>query len=741
MKGNEFSRMMSTKFCNFCCDGVSEKRESEGRKYCEKVHPSESLREIPEPPSPCSLNSEACDCGFSMQSVTSQSMTSFSTHPSSVSIRRSPCRSDEEDADDSGKHFLSLQKRQGGSPMAQDVGPFYQEKIAALRKPESGNEEQENIVVYSDDPIHHNQYVKHKPLDFENNGLIWFPPPEDENDEAESSFFAYDDEDDEIGDSGAMFSSSSSLSSVFPAREKQNEGNKEPLKAAIHGHFRALVSQLLLGEGIKDDTSRGGSMDPGDYVKVKCIASGSPSESTLVKGVKVPNQLASFSTLLQQENDHLKMMIAKIEALCPNVLLVEKSVSSYAQEYLLAKEISLVLNVKRPLLELIARCSGGIVCPSIDNLSTTQLGHCELFRVEKVSEEHETSNQFNKKPSKTLMFFEGCPRRLGCTVLLFLRRRKHSIAGPEKMQIGNSQSSLNTIVNASDLNDASLSLNTEQGELESWLDQGDQSHFFPSSGGSVDACNDDLTPIGPLTHTSILVSISSRCVLKGTVCERSRLLRIKFYGSFDKPLGRYLQDDLYLAAGHVMSQPKPMSCYTQQGNLTINVRRLSSLKLPGERDGKIWMWHRCLRCAHIDGVPPATHRVVMSDAAWGLSFGKFLELSFSNHATANRVATCGHSLQRDCLRFYGFGNMVAFFRYSTIDILSVHLPPSMLEFVGDVHQEWIRREAAELIVKMEMLYAEISDVLDKIELKSKSSDANELSNHIGTERSDSKGEK
>ncbi|XP_039034115.1 putative 1-phosphatidylinositol-3-phosphate 5-kinase FAB1C isoform X2 [Hibiscus syriacus] len=142
------------------------------------------------------------------------------------------------------------------------------------------------------------------------------------------------------------------------------------------------------------------------------------------------------------------------------------------------------------------------------------------------------------------------------------------------------------------------------------------------------------------------------------------------------------------------------------------------------------MWHRCLRCAHIDGVPPATRRVIMSDAAWGLSFGKFLELSFSNHATANRAATCGHSLQRECLHFYGFGNMVAFFRFSLINILSVHLPPSMLEFGGDVQQEWIRREAAELMVKTEMLYAEISDVLDSIELKSKSSNGSELSNHI-----------
>lgn len=44
----------------------------------------------------------------------------------------------------------------------------------------------------------------------------------------------------------------------------------------------------------------------------------------------------------------------------------------------------------------------------------------------------------------------------------------------------------------------------------------------------------------------------------------------------------------------------------------------------------------------------------MSDAAWGLSFGKFLELSFSNRSTANRIASCGHSLQRDCLRFYGY---------------------------------------------------------------------------------------
>ncbi|KAE8719283.1 Forms aploid and binucleate cells 1c, putative isoform 4 [Hibiscus syriacus] len=859
--------MMSVKSCKLCCDGVNSRLETGGRKCSEKVHPSESPRESPELISPCSMNSE---------SIRSDHLGQYLE---ALSTQQSGSRSDEEDVDDSGKQSFSpsaengqdvsdidsssisarnefysckpvgsspsvspsrnsftpyrdahsVQQRQEGSPMVQNFGPFGLENMAVLRKPpETAIEKPENTDDYSDDASI------------------------DENDEAESNLFSYDDEDDDVGDSGAMFSSSSSLSNMFPAKEKQ-EGNKEPIRAVIQGHFRALVSQLLLGEGIKvednaggwldivtalawqaanfvkPDTSRGGSMDPGDYVKVKCIASGTPSESTLVKGVvctknvkhkrmtsqykkprlllvggaleflKVPNQLASFSTLLQQENDHLKMIIEKIESLRPNVLLVEKSASSYAQEYLLAKEISLVLNVKRPLLERIARCTGALVCPSIDNLSTTQLGHCELFRLEKVSEEHEMANQFNKKPSKTLMFFEGCPRRLCCTVLLRGRSReelkkvkhvvqyalfaayhlsletsfladegatlpkmkvKPPISVPDKMEDDSTvsvapnsypSSTFDAVVDASPQNDISLSLNPAQGGMESLSEQHDQSHFFPSSGGSVlDSYNDDMfasagldmyseqfqdsklftmlpcdnrnfsqsdlqetmaeeeSHLGEIqelvksekidddeasseyfsaadTHQSILVSFSSRCVLKGTVCERARPLRIKFYGSFDKPLGRYLRDDLFDQA----------SCCRSCNEQTE------------AHDGKIWMWHRCLKCVHINGIPPATRRVVMSDAAWGLSFGKFLELSFSNHATANRVATCGHSLQRDCLRFYG----------------------------GSIQQEWIRKEAAELMVKMEILYEEVSHVLDSIEQKidsadCPSSDASDLQNHI-----------
>lgn len=112
------------------------------------------------------------------------------------------------------------------------------------------------------------------------------------------------------------------------------------------------------------------------------------------------------------------MAVAKIDAHHPNILLVEKTVSRFAQECLLAKDISLVLNVKRPLLQRIARCTGANIVPSVDNLATQKLGYCDSFRVEKFVEEYGKTGHDGRKLMKTLMFFEGCPKPLGCTVSL-----------------------------------------------------------------------------------------------------------------------------------------------------------------------------------------------------------------------------------------------------------------------------------------------------------------------------------
>ncbi|KAL6605816.1 hypothetical protein ACP70R_041469 [Stipagrostis hirtigluma subsp. patula] len=715
-----------------------------------------------------------------------------------------------------------------------------------------------------------------QPIDFESNRHIWYPPPpQDEGDDVENGFFEYD-EDDDIdtcggNDFGPVNHDYGDDDDSLGIKGKHNIAHKEFLRNSLHGHFRALVSQLLQGHGIdpldswsdivsslawqaatfvRPDTSKGGSMDPTNYVKVKCVASGNPNDSTFIKGIvcsknvkhkrmvskhenprllllggalehqKVTNKLASINSVLEQEKEYLKNAVAKIEAQRPHVLLVEKSVPLYAQE-ILAKEISLVLNVKRSLLERISQCTGAQIASSIENITSTRLGRCQTFWIERVTEclSPKTSN---KKSVKTLMFFDGCPRRLGCTVLLrgksYEELKKVKLAvqfalfaayhlSLETSYLADEGATLPEIPSGIQVEKQSLSSsyceqsvnefqtivdrNSENCGIMPWLDdsalssanhsesRADLSHegYVQSHSRAnlsreeyIEGTN-EITPadlhfshnthrdeiVGGILRVedldngwhqisdedrvvaiydhnenhneyfptsdnpqSILVSLSIACPLRGIVCKQSQLFRIKFYGTFDKPLGRYFQEDIFIQTSCCESCKEPaeshVRCYThQQGSLTISVRTLASVKLPGAHDGKIWMWHRCLRCKPKDGIPPATQRVIMSDAARGLSFGKFLELSFSNHTTANRIAHCGHSLQRDCLRFYGFDSMVAVFRYSPVDILSVNLPPSVLDFTYPIAQDWVIKEATGVANRKEQFYREIVDKLDCIE--------------------------
>ncbi|KAI3891838.1 hypothetical protein MKW92_018233 [Papaver armeniacum] len=684
--------------------------------------------------------------------------------------------------------------------------------------------------------------------DLENNGLLWFPPPGPEDD-TEAVLF-YDDEDDATAEWRHLSPSTSFGDGESRTKKKSGEEHKKAMKNVVDGHFRALVAQLLQVENLpvgeeddreswldiitslsweaatllKPDTNKGGGMDPGGYVKVKCLACGRRSESMVVKGVvckknvahkhmrnkiekprfiilggaleyqRVSNSVPSISTLSeQQEMDHLKMVVATIDAQHPTVLLVEKSVSRDSQEYLHAKDIAVVLNLKRPLLERIARCTGAQIVPSIDNLSSRILGFCDTFRVEKFHELHGSAGQNGNKLVKTLMFFEGCPKSLGCTILLRgangdeLKKVKHvvqygisavyhlaletsfladegaslplklpitvalpenpsnhmnfpgpfsSFSSPGKFVSGPSDDpssyygygekifgvpvnakpsasdgSLVPVVDHPSANNVGALESTGQGELSSSdlptlepvrnnsrEEQGSSKEDFPQ-------CTTD--------HQSILVSLSTRCDWKGTVCERAHLFQIKYYGSSDKPLGRFLRDHLFDQSFRCRFCEMPSEAHThsythRQGTLTISAKKLG-IFLPGEGEGKIWMWHRCLQCSRVDGIPPSTLRVVMSDAAWSLSFGKFLELSFLNHA----VADCGHSLHRDCLRFYGFGSMVACFRYASTNVHSVYLPPSEVDFNYN-KQDWIQHEANEVVNRAGHLFAEVSNALRKI---------------------------
>lgn len=174
------------------------------------------------------------------------------------------------------------------------------EEVQQIVKQDIGDECEASSSLYAA------QDANLEPVDFENSGILWLPPePEDEEDERDGMLFDDDDDDgDAAGEWGYLHASSSFGSGEYKGRDRSNEEQKNVVKNVVDGHFRALVSQLMqveklvIGEEedkeswleivtslsweaatlLKPDTSKGGGMDPGGYVKVKCIASGHRSD-------------------------------------------------------------------------------------------------------------------------------------------------------------------------------------------------------------------------------------------------------------------------------------------------------------------------------------------------------------------------------------------------------------------------------------------------------------------------------
>lgn len=76
----------------------------------------------------------------------------------------------------------------------------------------------------------------------------------------------------------------------------------------------------------------------------------------------------------------------------------------------------------------------------------------------------------------------------------------------------------------------------------------------------------------------------------------------------------------------------------------------------------------------------------------------------------NMVVLINENLFFFFLFYNSLGSMIAFFRYSPIDILSVCLPPSELEFIPHAQQGWLRKEAAEVIYRIQIYMIYLLDV-------------------------------
>ncbi|KAJ9476592.1 1-phosphatidylinositol 3-phosphate 5-kinase [Pseudozyma hubeiensis] len=196
---------------------------------------------------------------------------------------------------------------------------------------------------------------------------------------------------------------------------------------------------------VKPDAREDQSRDIRQFVKIKRIPGGKPDDSEYVDGYvctkhvatkrmaalipltnariivirfpldyhRGPDQFMSLEPLMAQEHEFIRILVARIVALRPQIVVVEKSVSRTALELLEREGIVVVWSVKAEAIRAISRCTQADIITSIDRLALDpRIGRCRYFNVE--------TFQHASRPErrKSFMRFEGTPKQLGCTIVL-----------------------------------------------------------------------------------------------------------------------------------------------------------------------------------------------------------------------------------------------------------------------------------------------------------------------------------
>jgi 1-phosphatidylinositol-3-phosphate 5-kinase len=209
----------------------------------------------------------------------------------------------------------------------------------------------------------------------------------------------------------------------------------------VEGWQNALMPILLkAADEVDPDVQGGDDMDIRHYVKLKKIPGGRPGDTSYVSGLVFTKNLAlkgmsrnilrpniliitfpleyarqqhhfmSLEPVIRQEREFLENLVSRISALHPNLLLVEKNVSGLALGLLEQAGIATAYNVKPSVLEAVSRCTQTRIVTSMDKLLTTNLhSECSSFDVK---------TYVHSGRKKTYMYISGCPKELGCTIVL-----------------------------------------------------------------------------------------------------------------------------------------------------------------------------------------------------------------------------------------------------------------------------------------------------------------------------------
>ncbi|KTW31610.1 hypothetical protein T552_00248 [Pneumocystis carinii B80] len=209
-------------------------------------------------------------------------------------------------------------------------------------------------------------------------------------------------------------------------------------------NWEQILTPMLfkIVDNINPNLRNGDDIDVRHYVKIKKII-GDPTLSCYVQGLVFTKKLAlkkmstslinprivlitfpieyhrtethfmSLDPVIAQEKEYLRNLVNRIISLHPTILFVEKSVSGLAMQYLFESNIVVASNVKPSVIQAISRCTRADIISSIDKLALSpRIGKCAYFNLKTFV------NPTCPNTKKTFIFLEGCPKDLGCTIIL-----------------------------------------------------------------------------------------------------------------------------------------------------------------------------------------------------------------------------------------------------------------------------------------------------------------------------------
>ena len=472
---------------------------------------------------------------------------------------------------------------------------------------------------------------------------------------------------------------------------------------------------------------------------------------------RVEGRLSSLDTLLEQERAHLRVAVARLAALRPDVLLVERSCARYAQELLLQQGVSLVLNCKPRLLLRLARATGAVLAPSPDRLAEARLGMCGSWRCDSAllcgsdcASGDGAAEPCTAEPvlARPLMRFDACPAPLAAAVLLTgasmaeltavkpLAQWAVFAAHSARLECGALADMIAAAgVSPEEASDAiAAAASSVAARAAVFAPRGPPlrlpalSPFQPPSA---------LLPQPPLTASSLaqamcaqgrLVASAScrRTVAPLALCEPPGLRAIDGYAAGDVPLGQFLAAVLP-GPGRLCSGDAPPGlpggcCEGLEVHersyccAALRLRLRSSSVGTGAASGSgWWTWAVCHACAAAPpGAPTAVRRertlprLPLSAAALQLSLARFLQVVF--HAR-DLKASCGHSLGRASLRFFGCASGTLVLRLDALPCAQLQPPPLACRCSASAAADWAAQEAAEVQDATASVCAELRAVM------------------------------